>query len=49
LELDFKKRQADQLRAQVKTAEREGRIQDALGCMAELSRLEREARGAGGG
>jgi DNA primase len=49
LELDFKKRQADQLRAQVKTAEREGRIQDALGSMAELTRLEREARGASGG
>jgi DNA primase len=49
LELDFKKRQVDQLRAQVKTAEREGRIQDALGWMAELSRLEREARSAGSG
>jgi DNA primase len=49
LELDFKKRQAEQLRAQVKTAEREGRIQDMLGWMAELSRLERETRGAGGG
>ena len=49
LELDFKRRQVDQLRAQVKTAEREGRIQDALGWMAELSRLEREARSAGSG
>ncbi len=49
LELDFKKRQVDQLRARVKTAEREGRVEEAFGFMAELSRLERETRGAGGG
>ena len=49
LELDFKKRQVDQLRARVKTAEREGRAEEALGWMAELSRLERETRGASGG
>ena len=28
--LDFKKRQVDQLRARVKTAEREGRMEEAL-------------------
>jgi DNA primase len=49
LELDFKKRQVDQMRAQVKTAEREGRFEEALNWMAELSRLERESRGIGGG
>jgi len=49
LELDFKKRQMDELRTSVKTAEREGRVQEAFGFMAELSRLERELRGAGGG
>ena len=41
LEGGLKKRQVDQLRARVKSAEREGRIDEALGWMAELSRLER--------
>jgi len=49
LELDFQKRQVDQLRTRVRTAEREGRVEEALGFMAELSRLERELRVAKGG
>jgi DNA primase len=49
LESDFKKRQGDELRAKVKSAEREGRVEDALSWMAELSRLERESRATSGG
>lgn len=49
LESDFKKRQVEQLRARVRTAESEGRVQEALGWMAELSRLERQTRSASGG
>jgi DNA primase len=41
LESGLKKREVDELRARVKTAEREGRIDEALSWMAELSRLER--------
>jgi DNA primase len=41
LESGLKKREVDELRARVKTAEREGRIDEALGWMAELNRLER--------
>lgn len=41
---DVRKRRRDDLRAQVKSAEREGRVEEALNSMAELGRLEREAR-----
>jgi hypothetical protein len=33
----------------VKSAEREGRVEEALSWMAELSRLERESRGTTAG
>jgi DNA primase len=49
LESDFRKRQLSELRARVKSAEREGRVEEALSWMAELSRLERESRGTSGG
>jgi DNA primase len=49
LELDFEKRQVDQLRARVRTAEREGQVEEALRWMAELSRLQRKTRSASGG
>ncbi len=48
LESGLRKRQADELRSRVKAAEREGRFEEALGWMAELGRLEREGKGAGG-
>jgi DNA primase len=48
MEGDIKRRQMDDLRSKVKTAEREGRIEDALASMAELSRLEKEAKAASG-
>jgi len=40
----LKKRQVDDLRARVKTAEREGRMEDALRWIAELHQLERYTR-----
>ncbi len=49
LELDFKKRQVDQLRERIKVAEREGHFQEALKLLGELSRLEKEIDGGGGG
>ncbi len=49
LESDSRKRHVVELRARVKSAEREGRVEEALSWMAELSRLERESRGASGG
>jgi len=49
LESDFRKRQVGELRARVKSAEREGRVDEALSWMAELSRLERESRATSGG
>jgi DNA primase len=49
LESDFRKRQLDKLRGLVKSAEREGRVEEALSWMAELSRLERESRGTSAG
>jgi DNA primase len=49
LESDFRKRQVGDLRARVKSAEREGRVEEALSWMAELSRLERESRGTSSG
>jgi len=49
LESDFRKRHLSDLRARVKSAEREGRVEEALSWMAELSRLERESRATSGG
>jgi DNA primase len=48
LEGDLRKKQVVELRARVKSAEREGRVDEALSWMAELSRLERESRGTFG-
>jgi DNA primase len=42
------KRRIDELRALVKSAEREGQVQQALLWMAELGRLEKEAKRSGG-
>jgi DNA primase len=47
LESDFKKRRIDDLRAQGKAAEREGRTDEALGIIAEIERLRKELSGAG--
>jgi hypothetical protein len=44
LESDAAKRKIDELRARVKSAEREGHMEEALEWMAELGQLEREAR-----
>ncbi|HEX5431643.1 MAG TPA: hypothetical protein VFW83_06740, partial [Bryobacteraceae bacterium] len=44
LESALKKRQMDDLRLRVKSAEREGRMSEALEWMTELHRLEREIR-----
>ncbi len=49
LESDFRKRQLGELKARVRSAEREGRVKEALSCYAELDRLERESRGTSGG
>jgi DNA primase len=49
LESDFRKRHLGELRAHVKSAEREGRMDEALSLMAELSRLERETQATSGG
>ena len=46
LEGSATKRRMDELRARVKSAEREGQVTEALAWMAELGRLEKEARGA---
>jgi DNA primase len=48
LESDFRKRRLGELRLRVKSAEREGRVEEALSWMAELNRLERESRGTSG-
>jgi DNA primase len=48
LDEDFRRRQLAEVKARVKTAEREGNVQEALGWMAELHRLEREASDPGG-
>jgi DNA primase len=42
------KRQIDDLRARVKAAERDGQLEEALNWMAELGRLEKEAKRTGG-
>ena len=47
LDSDFKKHRIDDLRAQAKSAEREGRINEALGIIAEIDRLRKELNGAG--
>ena len=44
LEAGVKKRELDELRTRVKTAEREGRVREALEWMAELHRLEAAQR-----
>ena len=55
LDEDFRRRQLAELRARVKSAEREGNVEEALACEAEmdrlarLHRLEREASARGGG
>jgi DNA primase len=46
LEGSMRKRQMDELRARVKTAEREGRVGEALDCMAKLQAMEAAQRGA---
>jgi len=48
LESGAMKRRAGELRAQIKSAEREGRMAEALDLMAELGRLEQEVKGTGG-
>jgi len=48
IESDLQKRRIDDLRARGKAAEREGRMEEALGIIAEIERLRRELRGAGG-
>jgi DNA primase len=45
LESDFRKRQVRELKARVTSAEREGRVKEALSWMAELKRLEGESGG----
>jgi hypothetical protein len=49
LTADLKKRERDELRGRVKSAEREGQVREALSLMAELSRMEREMGEVGGG
>jgi len=49
MEDDTKRHQVDELRARVKSAEQEGRLEEALHWMAELSRVERLTKEAGGG
>jgi DNA primase len=44
LQSDSRRRSLDNLRSQVKSAEREGRLEEALNLMAELGRLEQEVR-----
>jgi DNA primase len=46
LRSDLRKRNLDELRAKIKAAEREGRLDEALGLAAELSQLDRQGRGA---
>jgi DNA primase len=46
---NLKKREVDDLRARVKTAEREGRMDEALRWLTELSQLEREMKAEAAG
>jgi DNA primase len=48
LDEDFRRRRLAEVKARVKSAEREGNVQEALGWMAELHRLEQEASDRGG-
>jgi DNA primase len=48
LESDFRKHQVRELKARVTSAEREGRVKEALSWNAELIRLERESKGTSG-
>jgi DNA primase len=48
LDKDFRRRQLAEVKARVKSAERSGNVQEALGWMAELHKLEQEASGQGG-
>ncbi len=48
LESGAMKRSVDQLRARIKSAERDGRMSEALELMAELGRLEKEVKRNGG-
>ncbi len=48
LETDQRKRRVAELRAQVKEAEREGRVEEALAIIAELERIRKNSNGAGG-
>jgi len=44
LHAGLRKRQIDEMRSRVKAAEREGRMQDAMGFIAELHQLEKQSR-----
>ncbi len=44
LEAGLRKRQVDELRAQVKSAEREGRMEDALRALTRIHQLEQESK-----
>jgi hypothetical protein len=48
LESSAAKRRVDELRGRIKSAEREGRLADALGLMSELGSLEKEVKRRGG-
>src|SRR5262249_58674966 len=48
LETDLKKKHIGELRAKVRAAEREGRMEEALRIIAELRALEKEMDGSGG-
>jgi DNA primase len=47
LEADARRKQIDELRAKVKAAERDGRMKEALGIIAELERLRKELNAPG--
>ena len=47
LETDQRKRRVAELRAQVKEAERDGRVDEALAIIAELERIRKNSNGAG--
>jgi len=48
LDGDERRRRMDDIRGRVKAAERDGKFEDALRWMAELSRLEADAAATGG-
>jgi len=49
LDDDFRRRQLAEVRARVKSAERNGNVEEALGWMAELHKLEQESSASGSG